>query len=772
MRNKLFANGFLILALIMSATASLFAQNYRDSLLNLLTPDLDNDAKARIYCNIAKYENDPDTINKYARLAEESVSDSTDIKAEAISYRAYVLYNEMNYEKSLQLYREAFELCKNSNKKYLSNKMLMNQGCCLEAMENIAGALEKYSEALERSRQLGDTTIILWIYENMCTICSEAKIFRLAEGYSNMALALCKASQSPDQLVIAYEIKAQMLFVKSFTSHGHERDSLLREATIYCDSVKNIVERTKCADFECLSALNEVNLIKCKIYLYQANKKNNKAYSDTARKYLTLYENWSHELRDSTAQYIIYLHTAEYYYINGEYKKSLAISENINDAAITKKYDKVALYKLISDTYFKLKQYDKSHLWEEKLLALANDGTESRILSQIAESHIQQTNQIMQRNAELDKQQRQQEYQQDINDKKNKLKMLIVALCFCFVLVIVALFYVRRKRTMSRILETKNSALLQKQEEIIQQQNVITQQKEKAEQTNAFMLQSIRYARHIQRTALPSSDDVKALFPDCFLCYMPKDIVSGDFYYVTKKGDFNVMVIADCTGHGVPGGFLSMFGISAITEILARTNDDIIPGIVLDNMRDFVKEAFSSNESYNDLSDDNVNNEYQSTNNHNDTRSESDESSENNDESFSTADGMDMSICAVNFATREIRFAGAYHSAYIWSKGTITRLKGNRMPIGRHIKEDGAFSTITQTLQQGDMLYMMTDGIQGQMGGLSGTKFMTKRLLQFFSENASFPCEKQKECFENVINDWMYGTMQVDDITLAGIRIG
>ena len=463
MRNKIFANGFLILALIMSATASLLAQNYRDSLLNLLTPDLDNDAKARIYCNIAKYENDPDTINKYARLAEESVSDSTDIKAEAISYRAYVLYNEMNYEKSLQLYREAFELCKNSNKKSLSNKMSMNQGCCLEAMENIAGALEKYSEALERSRQLGDTTIILWIYENMCTICSEAKIFRLAEGYSNMALALCKASQSPDQLVIAYEIKAQMLFVKSFTSHGHERDSLLREATIYCDSVKNIVERTKCADFECLSALNEVNLIKCKIYLYQANKKNNKAYSDTARKYLTLYENWSHELRDSTAQYIIYLHTAEYYYINGEYKKSLAISENINDAAITKKYDKVALYKLISDTYFKLKQYDKSHLWEEKLLALANDGTESRILSQIAESHIQQTNQIMQRNAELDKQQRQQEYQQDINDKKNKLKMLIVALCFCFVLVIVALFYVRRKRTMSRILETKNSALLQKQ---------------------------------------------------------------------------------------------------------------------------------------------------------------------------------------------------------------------------------------------------------------------------------------------------------------------
>ena len=168
-----------------------------------------------------------------------------------------------------------------------------------------------------------------------------------------------------------------------------------------------------------------------------------------------------------------------------------------------------------------------------------------------------------------------------------------------------------------------------------------------------------------------------------------------------------------------------------------------MPGAVLDSMREFIKDAFSGDS----------------------------ETDETGDEMFSTADGMDMSVSAINLETREVRYAGAYHSAYIWSNGTISRLKGDRMPIGRHIKEDGPFTTIAQTLKAGDMLYMMTDGIQGQMGGLSGTKFMTKRLLQFFSENASNPVADQKERFETIIHDWMQNTMQVDDMTLMGIRI-
>ena len=330
-----------------------------------------------------------------------------------------------------------------------------------------------------------------------------------------------------------------------------------------------------------------------------------------------------------------------------------------------------------------------------------------------------------------------------VSNKQSQLLFAILALCLSIFAIIVVCISVIRKRRINKLLQSNNQTLLQKQEEVIQQQNIITLQKEKVEQYNALILQSIRYARHIQRMALPDSADFKGLFPESFISYMPKDIVSGDFYYVTRSSNFNIIVIADCTGHGVPGGFLSMFGISAIKEILSRQSNDVMPGEVLDSMRDFIKDAFSG-------------------------ESEIDETG---DEVFSTADGMDMSVSAINLATREVRFAGAYHSAYIWSKGNISRLKGDRMPIGRHIKEDGNFTTITQTLNAGDMLYMMTDGIQGQMGGGAGIKFMTKRLLQFFAEYADTPVDNQKVRFEETIHNWMGNTMQVDDMTLVGIRL-
>ncbi|MCQ2973381.1 MAG: SpoIIE family protein phosphatase [Bacteroidales bacterium] len=295
----------------------------------------------------------------------------------------------------------------------------------------------------------------------------------------------------------------------------------------------------------------------------------------------------------------------------------------------------------------------------------------------------------------------------------------------------------RKTRNTKLELEKNKEKLSSQKEENIHQQSIIESQKLSVKRSNEILTQSIKYAQHIQRAALSNIEEVKKLFPDSFLCYMPKDVVSGDFYYVTQIGDFNVFVIADCTGHGVPGGFLSIFGISAIKEILNRPNNNFMPGKILDSMREFIKESLSNN----------------------------------GEENFSTVDGMDMSVCAYNPKTHELRFAGAYLSAYIWSNGEIIRLKGDRMPVGRHVRETSDFNTQIVTLNNNDMLYMMTDGIQGQMGGLSGTKFMTKRLLQFLSENAILKCEEQKNNFEKIMKDWMFNTIQFDDMTLVGIRI-
>jgi len=140
------------------------------------------------------------------------------------------------------------------------------------------------------------------------------------------------------------------------------------------------------------------------------------------------------------------------------------------------------------------------------------------------------------------------------------------------------------------------------------------------------------------------------------------------------------------------------------------------------------------------------------------------------EESFSTADGMDMSIIAYDKYNHCLRFAGAYQSLYIARNGEIIRLKGDRMPVGRHINESASFQTQLFDTQKGDMIYMSSDGIPSQIG-FSGVKFMTKRLMDFFKSNYMLPCEIQKRNIANIMNDWLFGSTQIDDLSLVGIRI-
>ena len=744
----------LNILLLLAMSFTVFADDTRDSLLRLIAMQNDNVGKARLYNVLAKSENNPDTIIKYANLAIKYASDDKIIEAEAITYIAYVSYCAGDMNHSLELYRKAYDLCKDSGNNELIAKIVLNTGCCLDGLDDVAGALENYKLAIELTRQCGNISLTLWAYKQLCELCSEVKLFNLAEKYSKEAIELGRQSPDPAPSIIAYYSTADVIQWKTELLPPNEaRKSQALKALALCDSVQMLVDRTKTTRTDYYTLLNQSYLTKCRIYLQFALSPTqpNKSCADSAQKYLSLAVKWFSETADSVELPAIHLYQANLLMFKRDYYGAIEECNKFTIKSYTDSYHKTYYYRILADAYTKLGQFAEAYQWGRKLYDIANLERQETKLAQIAERQI--NDRLDEFNlAETELKRQNYALATSVSDKQNKLFFTLIILALALIAIIITLVSVARKRRVNRLLEIKNQKLILQKTEIEQQQCVISEQKEKVERFNSLILQSIRYARHIQRTALSSDDDIKRLFPNSFLCYMPKDIVSGDFYYVTKCGDFNVFVIADCTGHGVPGGFLSMFGISAIKEILARPNPDVMPGKILDDMRTFIKEAFngSDDDGYYD---------------------EQDASDDEEEETFSTADGMDMSVCAYNPTTRELRFAGAYHSAYLWSNGVITRLKGDRMPIGRHIKEDGQFNTITNILQQGDMLYMMTDGIQGQMGGLSGTKFMTKRLLQFFAENAMLPCPKQKECFESVMNDWMYHTIQVDDMTLVGIRV-
>ena len=312
---------------------------------------------------------------------------------------------------------------------------------------------------------------------------------------------------------------------------------------------------------------------------------------------------------------------------------------------------------------------------------------------------------------------------------------LIVGLALVTAFVILFFSMARARRRANKELSEKNTQLNSQKDEIAAQKDIIVSQMREVASVNDKLFSSIDYARRIQRATISSLADIRALFGDSFLFFNPRDMVSGDFYMAVKCGRFSVMVIADCTGHGIPGAFLSMLGISALKEYCRKESDAENPGEVLDNMRSSIKSTLS-----------------------------------NQDGRF-IDDGMDMTICCFDFANNELRYATANQVAYIVRGGKIIKLKGDNMPIGHYVREKKHFVTLTTSLAKGDMLYMFTDGIQDQVGGKFQKRFMREHLLQILTEIAPKPCDEQCEIIENSILDWKGDNAQVDDMTMVGIRV-
>lgn len=273
-----------------------------------------------------------------------------------------------------------------------------------------------------------------------------------------------------------------------------------------------------------------------------------------------------------------------------------------------------------------------------------------------------------------------------------------------------------------------------------QKQNEISRIAHEYESAAKDMKASIHYAERIQRAIIPQDAEFKALFPDCFIYFAPRDIVSGDFYTCASSDHCKIAIVADCTGHGVPGGLLSMLGMSALKDLLSKQkiSSDFQPGEILDSLRKFILTSLA----------------------------EADESDDT-----TVSDGMDFTLCVFNNEMTQIRYACANHAIYVARDGEINKLKGDRMPIGRHPKQDTPFESFTFDLQKGDMIYLCSDGIQDQFGSPDDIKFTTKRLAAMLQEHCNEDTQTQCVNFSKIVNDWKAGREQFDDQTLIGIRI-
>ena len=279
-----------------------------------------------------------------------------------------------------------------------------------------------------------------------------------------------------------------------------------------------------------------------------------------------------------------------------------------------------------------------------------------------------------------------------------------------------------------------NEEILQQKEEIEAQRDEIETQRDQIFKQNDEITKSITYARRIQSAVMPSHELLGSIIGKYFLLFRPRDIVSGDFYWMSERDGIVLVAASDCTGHGVPGAFMSMMGVSFLNDIV-NVVGIIRPDLILDELRQKIKANFRQT--------------------HGETEAR---------------DGMDIAICAFNFREKKLQFAGAYNPMYLVRKGQLTEYKGDKMPVGAHLKEV-KFSLHEIDLERGDNIYIFSDGYVDQFGGDEGKKFMAKPFKDLLMSVYGKSMPEQQQVLEDTLDKWQAALDQVDDILVIGICI-
>lgn len=258
------------------------------------------------------------------------------------------------------------------------------------------------------------------------------------------------------------------------------------------------------------------------------------------------------------------------------------------------------------------------------------------------------------------------------------------------------------------------------------------------EEKTKAITDSIRYALRIQRASLPHRSEIWAALQQSFVLYLPKDIVSGDFYWFRKKEDTVFIAAVDCTGHGVPGAFMSIIGAERLNDAAEVESD---PGKMLSLLNKGIKTSLRQSE-----------------------------------HAESTRDGMDLALCAIDFKNYSVSYAGANRPLWIIRKdsNTIEEIKATKMAIGGLTKDDQCFDTHTLQLEQGDNIYIFTDGYMDQFGGKGGKegkKLTTKKFREILLNIQDKSMQEQQRYLNSFVEDWKGNLEQVDDILVIGVKL-
>jgi len=665
----------------------------------------------------AQYAEAIEYLDRARPVAE--VSNNQELLADIIGDYGFIMYLQGNFQESIKKYEQAAILYSETGQKFDAARMYVRIGTASTERGEYDIALNNFQKALPIFEEIKSYEGISAVTNNMGVIYFTQELYDQALEVHFSHLEKSRAVGDKPQIANALnnigncynkiaEDSLQSLFGENYQDSVkiEPTDKYLKlfdEALRYYEEAIEVQEEIGDRHGTSLPTMN-IGII------YVSSGKPAMALEPLQRA-LEL----NAELNDKANQARIYLLLGQVYLAFDNYPTSLDYLNNALELALETDTREITMniYQKLSFVYQKQKKYVlalkyyklyfasyESIFLEKRQEAIADmqvkyetDATEKENALLLAESELQEAK---------------------ISRTRTILAITIIAIGVFIVMMIQLIRQNNLKKKANRELALKN--------------DLITEQKKE-------ITDSIQYASRIQSAMLPPGDYVDSLMPERFIIYMPRDIVSGDYYYITEKDGRIICVAADCTGHGVPGAFMSMLGIAFLNEII-RKHTELHTDQILGELRNHVITSLHQ------------------------TGKEGE-----------SQDGMDVALFILDPRSRKMEFSGANNSLLVYRNGDLIEAKADKMPIGIHTRYKEPFTRHNLDLQKGDMVYTFSDGYPDQFGGPDQKKFMIKKFKKMLHDIHMKSTEEQQKIMQQTLNDWMAETEQIDDILVIGVMI-
>ncbi len=762
--------GFILLIV----SISLSAQSRIDSLQNVLNNSQADTTKTRILLDLSwrlKSDDGNKALN-YANEALKLARKNNDTKSQATALKIIGIVNlfQGEYDKSEQFHKDALALFLALSDSKGISACYNNLGIIHEFKGEFAKAVEQYKNSLEINKKINNRRGIAGCYTNLGNIFQLRGNYQQSIDYYLKSLKIVESINDSESAADVYNNigglneklseldnalknyqKALILYIESNTKDKmanalNNIGRVLSAQKQYSKSIEYYLQALELRkEYGSKKGIASTNLNIGEVYLNI--EKYNQAF-----KYINESLNTFKEIEIKPGVCDAYNLLGEYYRKKGKFKKAIEQLENAVEIAKQIGY-KPSLqdnYELLSTVYADWKKFPKAYkyrlLYEQTKDSLTNEKNSNNITE-------------LQMQYEFEKSLKEYELQSKIEQIKTtealkKQKIISWALITGLILILIIAFIIYRaykrkqkdnlllqkqKNEINNIneeLKTYQEELISQKEHLIENQKIIEKNLNKISKQNQKITDSIQYALRIQNALLPDENGFSKAFADYFILNMPKDIVSGDFYWLKIYENKIYIAVADSTGHGVPGAFMSLIGISFLNEIIKNKESHTAAGI-LNQLRNHLKSALNRK-----------------------------------DDHTKTGDGIDIALCVIDVSKKEIQYAGAYNPLIIINdRNELSIVKADKMPIGKHHKEKTSFTNNRFNYSAGDRFYLFTDGYLDQFGGVQGRKFLMNNFKNLLLKICNLPMQEQKNKLIQKFNNWKEDYEQVDDILIIGFKL-